>query len=212
MVRYWIETGAPYPGTYAALGCGMIGGYGENKQDQSDRQWPSTIAAAQAIKSRCADCHSRFLSLPLALSDNRNVPPWHGRPGYVMRHLVYNLSRPENSLILLAPLSHKAGGYGLCKNRDDADKPDKPLTVFADTGDPDYQKILALCRAGKERLDKIKRFDMPDFRPRQAYVREMKRYGVLPKDLAADAQIDVYATDQAYWQSLWHQPDAEDSQ
>jgi len=204
MVRYWIEAGAPYPGTYAALGCGMIGGNGESKQDQSDRQWPSTIAAAQAIKSRCADCHGRFLPLPLALSDNRNVPPWHGRPGYVMRHLVYNLSRPEQSLILLAPLSHKAGGYGLCKNRDDAGKPSGLLTVFADTGDPDYQKILALCRAGKERLDKITRFDMPDFRPRQAYVREMKRYGILPKDLAADAHIDVYAVDQAYWRSLWH--------
>ncbi len=27
MVRYWIESAAPYPGTYAALGSGMIGGY-----------------------------------------------------------------------------------------------------------------------------------------------------------------------------------------
>ena len=26
-VRLGIEIGAPYPGTYAALGCGMIGGY-----------------------------------------------------------------------------------------------------------------------------------------------------------------------------------------
>ena len=53
-----------------------------------------------------------------------------------------------------------------------------------------------------------KRFDMPDFRPRQSYVREMKRYGVVPKNLAADTEIDVYATDQAYWRSLWHRPDA----
>ena len=30
MLRLWIEVGAAYPGTYAALGCGMIGGYAEN--------------------------------------------------------------------------------------------------------------------------------------------------------------------------------------
>ena len=206
MIRYWIESGAPYPGTYAALGCGMIGGYGENRQDQSDRQWPATIAAAQAVKSRCAGCHNRFLPLPLALSDNRNVPPWHGRPGYVPRHLIYNLTRPEKSLILLAPLAKKAGGYGLCKPTGKNITPDPRTPVFADANDPDYQKILALCRTGKEHLGRIKRFDMPDFRPRQAYVREMKRYGILPKDLPADAAIDIYATDRAYWRSLWHEP------
>ena len=31
MLRLWIEVGAPYPGTYAALGCGSIGGYLENQ-------------------------------------------------------------------------------------------------------------------------------------------------------------------------------------
>ncbi|MHC4485423.1 MAG: hypothetical protein ACYS4T_09450 [Planctomycetota bacterium] len=48
---------------------------------------------------------------------------------------------------------------------------------------------------------------MPGFAPRQAYVREMKRYGILPKDIAADAHVDVYATDRAYWRSLWYKPD-----
>jgi hypothetical protein len=207
MIRFWIEAGSPYPGTYAALGCGMIGGYGENKQDQSDRQWPSTIAAAEVIKSRCANCHNRFLPLPLALSDNRNVPPWHGQPGYVPRHLVFNLTRPEKSLILLAPLSSKAGGYGLCRPKGKAGEPNEPTTPFADTNDADYQKILALCIAGKKHLDKIKRFDMPDFRPRRSYVREMKRYGILSRDLPEDAKIDIYVTEQAYWRSLWYKPD-----
>lgn len=208
MVRYWIEVGAPYPGTYAALGCGMIGGYTENRQDKSDQQWPSTITAVEVMKNRCGGCHNKsFLPLPVGMSDNRNVPPWHDQPGYVPRHLVYNLTRPEKSLLLLAPLSRKAGGFGLCKPRDQKDDdPNKALPVFADTSDADYQKILAMCQYGSEQLKKIKRFDMPDFRPRRAYVREMKRYGILPKDLADDARIDVYATDQAYWQSLWHKP------
>jgi hypothetical protein len=204
MIRYWIECGAPYPGTYAALGCGMIGEYAENKQDQSDQQWPETVAAAELIKSRCAGCHNKSLPLPLALSDDRNVPPWDGQPGYVPRHLIFNLTRPEKSLILLAPLSSRAGGYDLCKNSEDP----QSAPVFADTDDPGYQTILALCAAGKEYLNKITRFDMPDFRPRPAYVREMKRYGIIPENLAADAWIDVYATDRAYWQSLWYNPDA----
>ena len=46
---------------------------------------------------------------------------------------------------------------------------------------------------------------MPGFLPRPQYVREMKRYGVLPADQPDDTPIDVYATDQAYWRSLWYQ-------
>ena len=36
LLRLWIDSGAAYPGTYAALGCGMIGNYAEN-QDNSYR-------------------------------------------------------------------------------------------------------------------------------------------------------------------------------
>jgi len=57
-------------------------------------------------------------------------------------------------------------------------------------------------------LDKTKRFDMQGFRPLPSYVREMRRYGILPKDPPEDVEIDVYATDQAYWRSLWYKPDA----
>jgi len=123
-------------------------------------------------------------------------------------------------LILLVPLSSQAGGYGLCKRSGEDSEPTQDEPVFADTNDADYQKILALCVAGKKHLDEIKRFDMQDFRPRAAYVREMKRYGILPKVPAggghaqgqrrrpADARIDVYATDRAYWRSLWYKPDS----
>ena len=51
---------------------------------------------------------------------------------------------------------------------------------------------------------------MPDFQPRYAYIREMKRYGVLPKDLPADTKIDPYATDRKYWESLWYKPQKSD--
>ena len=80
--------------------------------------------------------------------------------------------------------------------------------VFKDTSDPDYQALLKGIQTAKAHLDTIRRFDMPGFRPNEHYVREMKVYGVLPADLSADAPIDAYATDQAYWRSRWHRPPA----
>ena len=116
---------------------------------------------------------------------------------------MFNLSRPDRSLILLAPLGQPAGGYGLCRP---AGAASGAGAVFADKTDPDYQKILALCRAGKDYLDQIKRFDMPGFQPPPMYVREMKRFGILPATPGPAGRIDVYATDQAYWRSLWWPP------
>jgi hypothetical protein len=53
----------------------------------------------------------------------------------------------------------------------------------------------------------MKRFGMPGFQPNQHYVRELKRYGVLPPDLdPAKDPIDMYQADRAYWRSFWYQP------
>ncbi len=119
---------------------------------------------------------------------------------------MFNLSHPAESLILLAPLAAKAGGLQLCRQRPPGDRSEQPAAVFRGTSDPDYEKILAMCRAGSEYLDRIKRFNMPGFRPSEFYVREMKRFGILPPD-AEPAAIDVYQTDQRYWQSHWWRPE-----
>jgi hypothetical protein len=210
MIRYWIESAAPYPGTYAALGTGMIGGFPKSVLDTTDRQWPSSIAASEAIRRRCTGCHDSSLPMPQYLSDNLELILSNPDPNDIRirfsRHLMFNLSRPEKSLILLAPMATDAGGYGLCRQRSQNGSFGESVTIFADPNDPDYQKVLALCRRGKRRLEEIKRFDMPGFRPTPTYVREMKRYGILPNDLAEGALIDVYATDRAYWRSLWWQP------
>ncbi|UCF15795.1 MAG: PD40 domain-containing protein [Phycisphaerales bacterium] len=208
MIRYWIESAAVYPGTYAALGTGMIGGFPKSKLETTERKWPEAVEAAEAITRRCIGCHDKSLPMPKYISDNLDLilsnPNFNDIRIRMSRHLMFNLSRPKKSLILLAPLATEAGGYGLCKQRDGSG----PVTVFAGTDDPDYEKILAVCRKGKRHLERIKRFDMPGFRPTPTYVREMKRYGILPDDLPEDAHIDVYATDRAYWRSLWWQPKA----
>ncbi len=200
MIRYWIESAAAYPGTYAALGTGQIGGFPKSVLDTTDRRWPSSIAAAEAIERRCTGCHDRSMPMPRFLSDNLGLtlsnPDFSDIRVRYSRHLMFNLSRPELSLILLAPLSKQSGGYGSCGSK----------TIFADTSDPDYQKILAVCLDGKTHLERIKRFDMPGFEPTPSYVREMRKYGILPREPTADTPIDVYATDRAYWRSLWWRP------
>ena len=57
MLRLWIDVGAPYPGTYAALGSGSIGGYAQNQLVNTDTDWPTTQAGAEVIDRRCAGCH-----------------------------------------------------------------------------------------------------------------------------------------------------------
>ena len=48
---------------------------------------------------------------------------------------------------------------------------------------------------------------MPNFQPRPEYIREMKRFGILPESFdPAKERVDVYQLDQRYWQSLWYQP------
>jgi mono/diheme cytochrome c family protein len=175
MVRLWIETAAPYPGTYAALGSGMARYANDHK------------AYKEAFHKRCVSCHPK---------------------GRMNRHVVFNYTRPEKSLALLKPLAREAGGYGM---REKVERDGKPVTetcsVFTDTSDPDYQALLSAIKAEAARLEEIKRFDMPGFRPNEHYIREMKFYGILPNDLAATTPIDPYTTDRQYWQSFWYRPD-----
>jgi hypothetical protein len=207
LVRSWIETGAAYPGTYAALGCGMIGNYDENRQINTGEDWPETAAAAAVVQSRCANCHdepSRLL--PLSLADERGVSFWE--PSLddprlnTSRHILFNLSRPEQSLVLLAPLSESGGGWGLCRDP----KTHARVNVFASTNDPGYLALLSMCRAGRDFLARDKRFDMPGFQPRADWVREMKRYGILPSTATRDTVENVYEVERAYWKSLWYLP------
>jgi hypothetical protein len=185
----------------------MIGAYAENTQVETDFEWPTTKAGAAVLARRCAGCHAEPARLlPTSLSDERGVSFW--QPSMTdprlntSRHIVFNLSRPEKSLLLLAPLAESAGGWGLCQDP----KTKSKANVFPGQNDPDYLALRAMCDAGKQRMDQIKRFDMPDFRPRIDWVREMKRYGILSAGVSAEDQIDVYETERRYWQSLWYQP------
>lgn len=212
VVRLWIDSGAAYPGTYAALGTGMIGKFEivdrSIRLDRSDAEWPDMKLAMEALQRRCGRCHRDEKTLPLSPSHVTGTGGWGsaftGAPPWVAltpddirrrysRHLFYNLSRPPKSLLLLAPLAKSSGGLEACGQ-----------AVFASTGDADYQRVLAAIQAAQRKLEEIRRFDMPEFCPRPEYVREMQRFGILPADLPAGSPLDVYATDRRYWESLWY--------
>ncbi len=233
-VKLWIDASATFPGTYAALGSGMIGAYAELQYGTRPKldylAWPGLKEARATLERRCASCHTARLKLPNSPADDLDFklhhleyaggkprfwePPWlwprddralapgsvewmrrHADPRLQFsRHILYNLSRPEHSLLLLAPLAKSAGGHGLCGD------------VFASADDPDYRALLAGIEEAKAFLESRGRFNLPGFRPEPEYVREMKRYGVLSAAWREGDPIDVYETDRLYWESLWHKP------
>ena len=66
------------------------------------------------------------------------------------RHAWTRVTEPELNPFLLAPLARAAGGTQRCGR-----------AVFADTGDPDYQAILATLTPLEEGLRSHPRTDMP---------------------------------------------------
>ncbi len=209
LIRTWINVGAPYPGTYAALGTGMIGGYEHNICQHNDTVYPEVQAMAKVLKKRCAGCHSANSNrIPYFASEETQNPTWVPiRNRRFQRHLLYNLSRPEKSRLLMAPLAANSGGYAVANGAEKTARRRGCDVVFADKDDADYAVILRGIEKTRWLLSGIKRFDMPGFQPRKSYLREMLRYGLLPADFDPSKQaIDVYALDRRYFRSLWYYP------
>ena len=199
MIMQWLDASAPYAGTYAALGCGFVGGT-KSREPYNPMVGRAVNGPAQKVaKKRCASCHTTpgNLGNSAPIQFHNKADPRNRRSWRFGRHIIFNLSRPEKSLYLKAPLAKEAGGLGLCTNA-------VGKAVFASTDDPDYKTLLALVADAKSVLDADPRFDMPKFCPNPEYLREMKRYGVLPPD--ADPRkcpVDPYATDRRYWSLDW---------
>jgi mono/diheme cytochrome c family protein len=181
----WVETGAPFAGTYASL---------------LTTEGPTVGGAAyHVLRTRCASCHNQDgMRLP---TDSRGVRPHYYRviPKGAEKFataLLFNESRPGKSMALLAPLAKEAGGYGIC-----------PGPVFKSKDDPDYQRMLKALQPAGDYLKTAVLYNMPGFRPNTHYLREMKRYGILPRDFDdQNDPIDVFKVEERYWESFWHRP------
>jgi hypothetical protein len=208
MIRLWIDSGAIYSGTLAGEGCGMI--YEKltthaecYKWFTMGDQWPERLkAASTVVQKRCAGCHDGKKRAKVFDLDITRRPSRSDGIRRMSPEVRVNLTRPEKSLLLMSPLSKQAGGFDYCgKGRN----PREP--IFADKADPDYRQLLAYVAELKEALNRNKRFDMPGFKPNEHYVREMKRYGIIPQSFDRNAQtIDVYKADRAYWDSVRWKP------
>jgi len=178
LIRLWIETSACYPGTYAALG----------------HPYTTPVLPQADMNKRCGSCHMRDRKDRRGKPYKELVFPRGG--GVTRPTLMCNVSRPEKSTVLRAPLAKEAGGLGACKG-----------VVFKDKNDPLYKRILASVQGAHKWLNQVKRFDMPGFRPNQHYVREMKRYGFWPEKETPGKVVDYRAVDRAYWDSFAWRPD-----
>jgi hypothetical protein len=208
----WIESGAPYAGSYAGL-------RNETGQHAAGMAVGTVMGGAQDVfKRRCAQCHNTGGGLDmggghlaLLFQGNKNKEP-RSRPQrptgsyerIVMENdpvarfspnILLNFSHPGKSPLLLGPLVKESGGYGTCG------------TVFNDAQDPDYKLLLKCVEDGKKFLDAEPRYATPAFKPNPQYVREMKKYGILPATFDREKDpIDCFEADQKYWRSLWHRP------
>ena len=185
MIRYWLDAGANYAGTYAANGTGQIGWPYMNKMVPTGEDWPETKAMSAMIGKQCGKCHNR---------DKKNQVPHtltHGTN--YDRNFYFNLSYPEKSRVLRGPLVKEQGGFGRCKD-------------FSLTKDDEaYKVILAGIERGRRYiLEESNRFSMKPFIANAPYTREMIRYGVLPPNHDPKSPIDPYATDRKYWEMLWY--------
>jgi len=203
-IRYWINTGALYPGTYAALGTGILGLMTNNNPDQTPVQNKEWEKATTVINKNCKSCHDELMK---DIVSEENLTWWRSRVDVssgntdmkkykeairFSRHIIYNLNEPEKSTILLAPLAKEAGGYGLCKTGI------IKSPVFKTKSDKDYVVLLNAVTNSSEYLNSIKRFDMDGFVVRPDYFREMKKYGIIDENTLIQ-DVNPYKADSIYW-------------
>ena len=166
----WIDAGIPYYGTYTFTNSDSIGGRG--RWYAKDRNGWFQKDFLPVFRRRCVECHSqkarvqvynygprREVTVTSKLWDDRALMT----PGFVGHMMSFvgpmhriNLTHPEWSPMLTAPLAKEAGGLGLCREADGREY------VFEDTSDPDYQIMLKALEEGGRALEADPRVDMID--------------------------------------------------
>ena len=230
LIAFWLDAGAAYAGTYAVNSTGSIGHYVVNKNSRDDKDWPELSAYEDVLVRRCDRCHAKDDESKKAgtytapaqfyvqyypheekqknLFIARSMAQDGGR---FNRHEIFDLTEPSESLVALTPLAKSAGGLGVCEAKSGEG-------VLNGTDDADYQKIVDYIMRGRRYLlEENNRYTMsfdsanngPNcpkrFVARPDYIREMKRYGVLPADFDPKTPIDPFQVEGDYWRMFRRQ-------
>ena len=157
----WIDLNAPYYGTYALTR--YHANFGRCVVADARPLW-------NALGDACTQCHKLAGStpgVPEAVFDRANVGrdrygfTWAGPGQYNTRNAVLvNLTHPEQSRLLRAPLAKTAGGLGQCEKR-----------PFATTDDARYRAALAVIQGWSTDMADNPREDMPGSVPCDEYQR-----------------------------------------
>jgi hypothetical protein len=108
--------------------------------------------------------------------------------------ILINRTRPEKSLLLLAPLAKSAGGYATESiDNVNSGKVKAMPVIFRNTDDPDYQVLLKSIQPFKAQ---------PYQGPRGRYV----KWGLLPPGAAP---FDSHEVLERYWADPWWRPEPE---
>ena len=206
-VWLWLESGALYAGSCAGI-------RNVEEQDYYGAAWGHAANGVHTVANkRCASCHKNELErnvngIPFndKIRREKESKTW-GRPRAEYERLtttndparyfditqLVDLTNPERSAFLRVPLAKAAGGL---EHHGHA--------IFKDTNDPDYQFALACIQRGHKVYTDRPAWGMQGWKPNKDYIREMKRFGILPHgfDLTKDT-FDPFKTDQRYWRSLW---------
>ncbi|MDP6633905.1 MAG: discoidin domain-containing protein [Phycisphaerae bacterium] len=170
----WIDANVPYFGTYEFTNSRVMGG--RSRWYVTDKRKWFRRDFEPVFNKRCLPCHKRYIT-PQTYNYNprgkgqilvtsrlwndialSSFQLGHGRISMIGQigpvHRI-NLTHPEWSQMLTAPLAKSAGGMQLCKSADGG-------AVFKDKTDPDYQAMLKALKKGRDTLMADPRIDMPE--------------------------------------------------
>lgn len=139
----WIDSNTPYYGTYEHSRPGSPGSRDAFYSGGEFAPWFQTFRGV--FDANCGACHGPIGRATRDLTDSTWI----------------NLTHPEWSRVLTAPLAKTAGGRERCK-----EKNGKQPARFQDRSNPVYQGMLAALREGKRSLEANPRADMPGFKPK----------------------------------------------
>ena len=149
-ISHWIDANVPYYSTYA----------NQTERKGGHDTWHFEDDFQQSYERRCMACHqteifnqsmnggwatvysSRWSARAITannIQNNCRLSTLYGPDDRI------NVTNPEHSAFLLAPLAKRAGGWGLCGQK-------HGVPVFADRNDTDYRVFLRNIQRSKENL------------------------------------------------------------